>query len=90
MARITDDKNLAVALRRFATYPMSGGDLAKIRTSLLGLTQAELGTNWGISRNQVSRMEKQPDPDKKTCDAYIGLMVRCLIDGNGVVDGRNA
>ena len=87
MARLTEERNLSVALRRFAAQPLSGEDLAKIRTSLLGLTQSELGDNWGISRNQVSRFEKQPEPDKKTCDAYIGLMVRSLFGVSGTAEG---
>lgn len=76
---IKDDKNIEVALRRFATQPLTGGDLSKIRTSLLRLTQEELGDVWGISRNQVSRLENLPEPDRKTCDAYLGLMVRNLL-----------
>ena len=89
MARLTEDKNLSVAMRRFAAQPLSGEDLAKIRTSLLGITQSQLGDNWGMSRNQISRFEKQPQPDKKTCDAYIGLMVRSLfgVNGTGTAEG---
>lgn len=87
MARLIEDKNLAVALRRFATQPLSGKDLAKIRNSLLGITQTQLGDNWGITRNQVSRIEKQDRPDPKTCDAYIGLMVRSLLGVQGMPDG---
>lgn len=73
------ENRLVVALRRFAAEPLSGNDLMLIRTTLLDMTQAELGNTWGISRNQVSRIENQHAPDSKTCDAYIGLMVRSLI-----------
>lgn len=80
---IAENKNLGVALRRFVAQPLTGEDLSKIRSSLLGLTQTELGVEWGITRNQVSRIEKQSEPDKKTCDAYIGLMVRSLMSSIG-------
>lgn len=86
---IAKDKNLGVALRRFAGQPLTGDDLSKIRNSLLGLTQTELGVEWGITRNQVSRIEKQAEPDKKTCDAYIGLMVRSLLESIRQTEGSN-
>lgn len=80
LRRIADDRNLEVALRRFVRQQaLSGDDLAKIRNSVLCLTQTELGVEWNISRTQVSRMERQPEPDRKTCDAYIGRMLRSLL-----------
>ena len=83
MDRLTPGNAFAVAIRRFATQPLSGEDLAQMRTSLLGMSQTELGDQWDVSRNQISRLEKRLNPDQKTCDAYIGLMVRRMLAENG-------
>lgn len=83
MDRLTQDSVFDVALRRFATQPLSGEDLAQMRTSLLGMSQTELGDQWDLSRNQISRLEKRQNPDQKTCDAYIGFMVRSMLSKGG-------
>lgn len=84
---VAANKNVSVALRRFATNPLTGDDLSEIRTSVLGMTQTELAEMWGMSRTQVSRLELRETPDQKTCDAYLGLMIRSLVVDNGGAHG---
>lgn len=74
---------LGIALRRFVSQPLSGKDLGELRNSLLGLSQEQLGELWNVSRIQVSRIESLPTPPQKQCDAYIGLMVRLMLERHG-------
>jgi len=76
MAGLKITPDFEVAMRHFGDDPLSGEDLEKIRSSVLGYSQEQLGAEWGISRNQISRIEKKPAPDTKTCDAYRGLLLR--------------
>jgi len=71
---------LGVALRRFVSQPLTGSDLGELRNSLLGLSQEQLGELWTVSRIQISRIETLPIPPQKQCDAYIGLMVRLMME----------
>jgi DNA-binding CsgD family transcriptional regulator len=76
MARLKITPDFEVAMRRFGDDPLTGVDLEIIRSSVLGYSQEQLGAEWGISRNQISRIEKKVEPDAKTSDAYRGLLLR--------------
>lgn len=73
MADLKNNSSFEVVMSRFGDRQLTGNDLQQIRTSLLGLSQEALGEQWGISRNEISRIERKPNPDLKTCDAYRGL-----------------
>lgn len=83
MAGLVVSHDLSVVLRRFATDTLSGSDLAQIRDAVLGMSQEQAGERWGIRRNQVSKCENAPEPDVRTCDAYVGMMIRVLLSGAG-------
>lgn len=74
MSRELSDKAEAV-LRRFGGVTFSGRELTEIR-SLVGMTQSDLASEWGISRTMVSRMESGASPSAKVSDQYRGLLMR--------------
>ena len=80
MADMTDNPDFVVSLRRFGKRQLTGPDLCQIRTALLGISQEKLAASWGISRNEISRIEKLEQPELKTCDAYRGLLLLYFVE----------
>lgn len=80
MVDLANDPDFTVSMRRFGKRELSGEDLREIRSSLLGITQAQLGKTWNVSRNEISRVEQLDSPDVKTCDAYRGLVLLYFLE----------
>lgn len=81
MANLTLDPNFEVVMRRFGAADLTGEDLREIRRSVLGWKSERLCFEWGVSRSQITRMEKSHTVDPKTRDAYRGLILRHYLQG---------
>jgi hypothetical protein len=78
-----DQRAVELMIRCFGGAQLSGEQLAQIRHSVCGLSVDQVAKHWNIPKRRVAAMEKDAQPDIKTCDAYRGLLMGHLFLAEG-------